>query len=229
MTVSVPAPPPVQDRPILAGRSALVTGAGPAGVATARALASAGASVALAGEDDLALLRTARAIEAAGGRAVPLPADLRESGALRLVVASAKESFGVLDLAVNTIGAVDGPRSDLHASCRAVYLAMSLELPALLASGGGAIVNAAANPLGRHTEEAHCIIGLTRATAMDHLDRGVRVNAIVPGESAADFAAVAVWLCSDRAAQVTGAAIPAGLRPAPAAQPTQPGRTTPYS
>jgi NAD(P)-dependent dehydrogenase (short-subunit alcohol dehydrogenase family) len=44
MTVSVPAPPPVQDRPILAGRSALVTGAGPAGVATARALASAGAS-----------------------------------------------------------------------------------------------------------------------------------------------------------------------------------------
>jgi NAD(P)-dependent dehydrogenase (short-subunit alcohol dehydrogenase family) len=229
MTVSVTAPSPLPDRTGLAGRSALVTGAGPAGVATARALASAGASVALAGEDDLALLRTVRAIEAGGGRAVALPADLQEAHALRRVVACASESFGSLHLAVNTIGAVDGARSDVHAGCRAVYLAMSLELPALLAAGGGAIVNAAANPLGRHTEESHCIVGLTRAAAIDHLDRGVRVNAIVSGESAADFAAVALWLCSDRAADVTGAAIPAGLRPASAAQPTQPGRTRPYS
>lgn len=229
MTVSVTAPPNAPDRAGLAGRSALVTGAGPAGVATARALARAGASVALAGEDDLALLRTARAIEAGGGRVVPLPADVREAEALRRVVASANESFGSLDLAVNTVGAVDGVRSDVHAGCRAVYVAMSFELPALFAAGGGSIVNAAANPLDRHTEESHCIVGLSRAAAMDHLDRGVRVNAIVSGDSASDFAAVAVWLCSDRAAHVTGAAIPAGLRPAPAAQPTQPGRTKPYS
>jgi len=229
MTVTVTAPSSVPDRAVLAGRSALVTGAGPAGTVTARALASAGASVVLAGADDLALLRTARAIEAHGGRAVPLPADVREPEALRRVVASAKESFGSLDLAINTIGAVDGVRSDVHAGCRAVYLAMSFELPALLAAGGGAIVNAAANPLGPHTEESHCIVGLSRAAAMDHLDRGVRVNAIVSGDSATDFAAVAVWLCSDRAARVTGAAIPAGVRSAPAAQPTQPGRTRPYS
>ena len=119
-------------------------------------------------------------------------------------------------------------RGDPHAGCRAVYVAMSLELPVLLDSGGGAVVNAAANPVGRHPEESHCIVGLTRAAAMDHVDRGVRVNAIVDG-SPADFAAVAVWLCSDRAAHVTGAAFPAGLRPAPAVQPTQPGRTSPYS
>jgi A-factor type gamma-butyrolactone 1'-reductase (1S-forming) len=229
MTVSVTAPSPVPDGAALAGRSALVTGAGPAGIATARALASAGASVAFAGADDLALLRTARAIEAGGGRAVPLPADVREPEALRRVVKSAKESFGSLDLAVNTIGAVDTVRSDVRAGCRAVYLAMSLELPALLASGGGAIVNAAANPLGRHAEESHCIVGLTRAAAIDHPDRGVRVNAIVSGGSPQDFAVVAVWLCSDRAAHVTGAAIPAVFRPPQAAQPTQPGRTRPYS
>lgn len=229
MTVTLPATAPAPDRAVLAGRSALVTGAGPPGVVTARALASAGASVALAGDDDLALLRTARAIEAAGGRAVPLPADLREPEAVRRAVESANESFGSLDLAVNTIGIVDGVRGDVHAACRAVYVAVSFELPALLASGGGAIVNAAANPLGRHAEESQCIVGLTRAAAMDHMDRGVRVNAVGSGGSPADFAAVAVWLCSDRAAHVTGAAIPAGLRPAPAAQLTQPGRTRPYS
>jgi NAD(P)-dependent dehydrogenase (short-subunit alcohol dehydrogenase family) len=228
MTATLPAPASLPDGGVLAGRTALVTGAWPAGIATARALARAGASVALAGEDDLALLRTARRIEAGGGRALPLPADVRDPEALRRVVASAKESLGSLDVAVNTIAAAGGVRSDPHASCRAVYVAMSLELPALLASGGGAVVNAAPNPVDRHTEESHCIVGLTRAAALDHLDRGVRVNAIVDG-SPGDFAAVAVWLCSDRAAHVTGAAIPAGLRPGPAAQPTQPGRTSPYS
>jgi NAD(P)-dependent dehydrogenase (short-subunit alcohol dehydrogenase family) len=227
MTATLPAPASLPDG-VLAGRSALVTGAGPPGIATARALARAGAAVALTGEDDLALLRTARKIEARGGRAMPLPADVRDPEALRRVVASATESLGALDVAVNTIAAAGGVRSDPHAGCRAVYVAMSLELPALLASGGGAVVNAAANPVGRHTEESHCVVGLTRAAAMDHLDRGVRINAIVDG-SPADFAAVAVWLCSDRAAHVTGAAIPAGLRPVPAAQPTQPGRTSPYS
>jgi NAD(P)-dependent dehydrogenase (short-subunit alcohol dehydrogenase family) len=230
MTVSTPALPLAPDRAVLAGRSALVTGAGPTGIATARALARAGASVALAGVDDLALLRTARAIEASGGRAVPLPGDLREPKAIRRAVASAAESFGALDLAVNTVGAVDGPRSGTDAACRAVYLAMRAELPAILASGGGAIVNAAATPPGRHAEEGHCIVGLSRAAALDHLDRDVRVNAVVSGSgSPSDFAAIAVWLCSDRGGHVTGAAVPVGLRPPAALQPTQPGRTSPYS
>ena len=230
MTVSTPPTPVAPAHPVLAGRSALVTGAGPTGIVTARALASAGASVALAGEDDLALLRTARAIEASGGRAVPLPGDVHKAEALRRAVASATESFGALDVAVNTIGAVDGVRSDVHASCRSVYLAMSFELPAILSSGGGAIVNVAATPLGRHAEESHCMVGLSRAAALDQMHSGVRVNAVVSGAgSPADFAAAVVWLCSDRAAHVTGAAVPAGLRPGPAAQPTQPGRTSPYS
>jgi threonine dehydrogenase-like Zn-dependent dehydrogenase len=246
MTVSTPAVPiatgpavpiatgpavPIATGPaVLAGRSALVTGTGPTGIATARAMARAGASVALAGADDLVLLRTARAIEASGGRAVPLPVDLREPQEIRRVVAGAGESLGALDIAVNTIGAVDGPRSGTDAACRAVYLAMRSELPAVLASGGGAIVNAAATPLGRQAEEAQCIIGLSRAAALDQLDRNVRVNAVVTSSgSQADFAAIAVWLCSDQAADVTGVAVPVGLRPATAVQPTQPGRTRPYS
>jgi A-factor type gamma-butyrolactone 1'-reductase (1S-forming) len=228
MTATLTAAASLPDGAVLAGKSALVTGTGPAGIAAARALAKAGAAVALAGEDDLAVLRTAHRIEADGGRAMPLPADVREPEALRRVVASANESLGGLDLAVNTIGAAGGVRSDAHAGCRAVYVAMSLELPALLASGGGAVVNAAASPAGRRGVESQCIVGLTRAAAMDYTNRGVRVNAVIEA-SPSDFAALAVWLCSDRAAHVTGAAIPAGLRPARAAQPTQPGRTSPYS
>lgn len=230
MTASTPALPNATNRALLAGRSALVTGSGPTGVATARALASAGASVALAGADDLALLRTTRAIEASGGRAVPLPGDLLEPQAFRRVVASAGESFGALDVAVNTIGAVDGLRSGAGAACRALYLAMRAELPAIVASGGGAIVNAATTPLGRHAEESHCVVGLSRAAALDHLDQGVRVNVVVTSfGTPADFAAIAVWLCSERASDVTGAAVPVGLRPGTALQPTQPGRTRPYS
>lgn len=230
MTVSTSALPNASDRASLAGRSALVAGSGPDGIATARALASAGASVALAGADDLALLRTARAIEASGGRALPLPGDLRGPQAIQRAVAGARESFGGLDLAVNTIGAFAGVRTDANAACRALYLAMRSEIPAIVSSGGGVIVNAAATPLGRHAEESHCIIGLSRAAALEHLDQGVRVNAVVTSSgSPADFAAMAVWLCSDRASHVTGTAVPVGLRPGTAVQPTQPGRTRPYS
>jgi len=230
MTLSTPAPPIAADRGLLDGLSGLVTGSGPIGVATARALASAGCSVAFAGPDDLALLRTARAIEASGGRAVPLPGDPCDPQAIRRAVAGAGETFGSLDLAVNTIGAVDDTRRAPDATCRAVYTAIGSEIPAIRTAGGGAIVNAAASPLGRHAEDAQCIIGLSRAAALDELDGGVRVNALVSGDGTpADFAALAVWLCSPRSAHVTGAAVPVGPRPATGRQATQPGRTSPYS
>jgi A-factor type gamma-butyrolactone 1'-reductase (1S-forming) len=215
MTVSTPVLPFAPEVGVLAGKSALVTGAGPAGIAVARALAAAGAAVALAGANDVPLLRTVRAIEASGGRAIALPGDVADPEAIRRAVASTTESFGALGLAVNTAGAVDGPRSTTDAACRSVYVAMRCELDAILRSGGGAIVNAAASPLGRNGEEAQCVIGLTRAAALDHVGRGVRFNSVLTGPGrAGDFAATAVWLCSDAAADVTGAAVPLGLRPA---------------
>lgn len=208
MTVTAPAPRTAPDeRAALAGRVAVVTGSGPNSTATAQALASAGAAVALAGRDELALQRAARAIEAMSGRALVLPADLRDARSVQEAVTRASDLFGGIDIAVNDAGA----------DCRAVYLAMRFELPAIAAAGGGAVVNSALAPLTGPSEGADCVMGLTRAAALDHARDGVRINALVSGVGTpADFAAAAVWLCSERAAHVTGAAVPLGLRPAAA-------------
>lgn len=230
MTLSTPnLTPPAAERTVLHGSAAIITGTGPSSLATAWAFASAGASVALASTDDLSIARAARRINAGGGSAVALPTDLSDTRAVRRLVSAAKEAFGRVDLAVNIPDTGDGGHADNVENCRAVYLAMQFELPAIVEAGGGAIVNAATTPTGRRAEDGQCIIGLSRAAALDHLDRGVRVNALIAGAgSPADFAGAALWLCSERAAHVTSVAVPAGLRPG-RPQPTQPGRTSPYS
>jgi NAD(P)-dependent dehydrogenase (short-subunit alcohol dehydrogenase family) len=210
-------------RAVLAGSAAIVTGTGPSSIATAWAFASAGASVALASTDDLSIARAARGIEAAGGRAVALPTDLTDTAAVRRLVSAATEAFGGVDLAVNIPGALERGRAVSAADCRAVYVAMECELPAIVEAGGGAIVNAATASAGRRAEDGQCVIGLSRAAALDQMDSAVRVNVVIGGAgSPADFAGAAVWLCSDRAAHVTGAAVPAGLRSADPARSHEP-------
>ena len=208
----------------LAGKVAVIVGAGRESTATAAALASAGVAVTVAAADEPAIMRTARAIQRAGGLALPIPTDLGEPHALGRAMEATTNAFGRLDLAVNSPGNVRRPGDVAESGCRATYVAMRSELPAMLRSGGGVVVNAALS----RSEEADCVIGLTRAAALDHADGDVRVNAIAYGPGTAeDFAATALWLCSERAAQVNGAAVPVGLRPA---QPlTQPGRTSPDS
>lgn len=209
-------------RPDPDGKVALVVGSGRDSTATAAALASAGAAVTLAAADEPAILRTARAIRSAGGRALAIPTDLGEARDVGRMVEATVGAFGRLDVAVNSPGAVRRPGELAASGCRAVYLAMRYELPALLRSGGGVVVNSALS----RSEEAECVIGLTRAAALDHADRDVRINAVAYGPGTAEgFAAAALWLCSERSVNVNGAAVPVGLRPLL----TQPGRTSPDS
>jgi NAD(P)-dependent dehydrogenase (short-subunit alcohol dehydrogenase family) len=182
----------------LAGRTALVTGAGNGlGRAIAVALAKAGARVILTGRTVATLAETAGLLPDAG-RARVAAADVSSASSVTALrdALSAGES---VDLLVNNAG-IGGPVkaiTDIEpaewdevfgANVRSVYLMCRAFLPAMYQRGSGDVINIASvtgkRPLTRRTPYAAskmAVLGLTRTLAFEAGPRGVRVNSLSPG------------------------------------------------
>jgi NAD(P)-dependent dehydrogenase (short-subunit alcohol dehydrogenase family) len=185
----------------LEGKVAIVTGASRGiGATTARLLAAAGASVALAARDAEGLERLAEEIAAGGGRALPVRTDVGEPAAVEALVGRTVAEFGALDIAFNNAAggghpptpltevAVEDFDSALAINLRGTFLCMKYEIAAMLDSGGGAIVNMASTAgleavggLAAYVSSKHGIVGLTKVAALEYAARGVRVNVVAPG------------------------------------------------
>ncbi|MEU2506993.1 SDR family oxidoreductase [Streptomyces sp. NPDC007863] len=185
------------------GRSVLVTGAGSGlGREIARAFAAEGARVVAAGRTAAALDATVALIEAEGGTATAVTADVTDPASARALVRRTVETYGGLDVAVNNAGifrgghsAADFPLDDwqalLDTNVTGVLNALQAEVGHMRAHGGGAIVNISSN-LGAHVRipgvfgyqvSKAAVSALTRAAARDHIADGVRINAVSPGAS----------------------------------------------
>jgi 3-oxoacyl-[acyl-carrier protein] reductase len=183
----------------VAGKTAIVTGAATGiGAATATLLAARGARVLAAGLQPEALRETVAAIEAAGGEALAIEADVSDPEQIEAVAARAEEAFGGADILVNNAAIYRlGPWFEADATewdavfatnVRGYFLLARAVRPQMLDRGGGSIVNVASVTfywgeagLVSYVASKGAVIGFTRSLAREAGPDGIRVNAVAPG------------------------------------------------
>jgi NAD(P)-dependent dehydrogenase (short-subunit alcohol dehydrogenase family) len=192
----------------LEGKVAIVTGAGsrPAegpivgnGKATAITFAREGARVALLDQEREWVAETERIIAAEDGQALLIEADVASAESCRRAVERVVAEYGALHALVNNVG-VTGPAGTavevdpeawdraMRVNVTSMVMMAKHAIPAMIAAGGGAIVNLASiaglqggHPSLLYPTSKTAVIGLTRSMAAHHGREGIRVNCIAPG------------------------------------------------
>lgn len=189
----------------LAGRTALVIGAGASGPgwgngkATAVLFAREGASVACVDRNGAAAEETAGIIRSEGGQAIAIEADAASDADVRRVVATCTDALTRIDILDNNVGiaevggVVDLPEREwdrvFAVNLKTAFLSMKHVIPVMERQGGGAIVNISSVagirytgvPYSAYYASKAALNHLTRTTAAEYAAKQIRVNAILPG------------------------------------------------
>jgi NAD(P)-dependent dehydrogenase (short-subunit alcohol dehydrogenase family) len=177
----------------------LITGATSGiGRAAAEQFAAEGAKVTFCGRRMNLGHEVEASIRSRGGEATYIHADVRNESQVKAFVDQALHKYGHLDVAFNNAGiTLEKPLHEytsaewddvVNTDLRGVFLSMKYEIPYMLAQGRGNIVvtsssNAIATTEKRsaYTASKRGLVGLVQSAALDYMDKGIRINALIPG------------------------------------------------